>query len=318
MKFENVKRVAMVGAGTMGAGMAMCYAQVGYEVALCSKSPEGLERALSRIAKSQAVWVQEGLISAEEAEAARGRIATSTRLEEALDGVQYMLESVPENLALKQDLFRQMESLCPADTVLATNTSGLSITAIASVCEHPERVGGQHWANPAEIVPLVEVVRGELTSDNTVDVIYRVTEKLGKVPVVVKKDIPGFASNRLQYAVLREALYLVESGVLSPEDVDRTLKSGVGFRYPWLGPLETVDLGGLDVFHTISQYLFRELSTMQTTPEFFDQLAADGKYGIKTGEGFYKYEAGARDEILRKRDLYFIRQLKLLREVRNS
>jgi 3-hydroxybutyryl-CoA dehydrogenase len=318
MKFENVKRVAMVGAGTMGAGMAMCYAQAGYEVALYSKSPEGLERALARIAKSQAVWVQEGLISAEEAEAARGRIATSTRLEEALDGVQYMLESVPENLALKQDLFRQMESLCPADTVLATNTSGLSITAIASVCEHPERVGGQHWANPAEIVPLVEVVRGELTSDNTVDVIYRVTEKLGKVPVVVKKDIPGFASNRLQYAVLREALYLVESGVLSPEDVDRTLKSGVGFRYPWLGPLETVDLGGLDVFHTISQYLFKELSTMQTTPEFFDQLAADGKYGIKTGEGFYKYEAGARDEILRKRDLYFIRQLKLLREVRNS
>jgi 3-hydroxybutyryl-CoA dehydrogenase len=147
------------------------------------------------------------------------------------------------------------------------------------------------------------------------DLVYQITKRLKKEPVRVQKDIPGFASNRLQYAILREALYLVETGVLSPEDVDRTLKNGVGFRYPWLGPLETVDLGGLDVFHTIAQYLFKELSTMQTSPEFFDRLAADGKYGIKAGEGFYRYEPDARDEILRKRDLYFIRQLKLLGEI---
>ncbi len=318
MKFEEVERMAMVGAGTMGAGMAMCYAQAGYEVSLYSQSPEGLDRALSRIEKSQAVFVEEGLVSAEEAEAAQGRISTTTRLEEALAGVQFVLESVPEDLDLKQTLFREMESFCAADTILTTNTSGLSITAIASACQHPERVGGQHWANPAEIVPLVEVIRGEQTSDNTVDIIYRVTEKLGKMPVRVQKDVPGFASNRLQYAVLREALYLVEAGVLTPEDVDRTLKNGVGFRYPWLGPLETVDLGGLDVFYTISDYLFKELSTMQAPPEFFGQLAAEGKYGIKTGEGFYRYEPDARDEILRKRDLYFIRQLKLLREIREA
>jgi 3-hydroxybutyryl-CoA dehydrogenase len=117
--------------------------------------------------------------------------------------------------------------------------------------------------------------------------------------------------------LLREALHLVAEGVVSAEDVDRTLKNGVGFRYPWLGQLETVDLGGLDVFHAIAQYLFPELSTMQSTPEFFDQLAREGKYGIKSGEGFFKYEADDRDEILRKRDLYFVRQLKLLREVQN-
>lgn len=316
MRFEDVQRVAMIGAGTMGSGMATCYAQAGYHVALYSRAQESLERALARIESSQAVFVQEGLITAMEAGAARGRIATTTSLDKAMDGVQFVLESVPEDLELKQKLFRGMEALCPADTILATNTSGLSITAIASVCKHPERVIGQHWANPPEIVPLVEVIRGERTSDGTMEMVYQITEKLGKEPVRVQKDIPGFASNRLQYAVLREALYLVEAGVLSPEDVDRTLKSGVGFRYPWLGPLETVDLGGLDVFHTIAQYLFRELSTMQTSPEFFDRLAADGKYGIKTGEGFYKYEAGARDEILRKRDLYFVRQLKLLREIK--
>jgi 3-hydroxybutyryl-CoA dehydrogenase len=318
MRFEDVQRVAMIGAGTMGAGMAICFAQAGYQVALYSRSQESLERALARIKSSQAVFVQEGLVSATEAEAAQGRIDTTTSLEEALDAVQFVLESVPEDLELKQKLFQEMEILCPADAILATNTSGLSITAIASVCQHQERVVGQHWANPPEIVPLVEVIRGEQTSNGTMDLVYDITRKLGKEPVRVRKDIPGFASNRLQYAVLREALYLVEAGVLSPEDVDRTLKSGVGFRYPWLGPLETVDLGGLDVFHTITQYLFRELSTMQTSPAFFDQLAAAGKYGIKAGEGFYKYEDGARDEILRKRDLYFVRQLKLLREIQEQ
>jgi 3-hydroxybutyryl-CoA dehydrogenase len=318
IRFEDVRRVALIGAGTMGSGMSMCYALAGYEIALCGVRATQLERALARIANSQAVFIEEGLISAEEAQAARGRISTTTSLATALDGVQFVLEAVPERLDLKQALFREMEALCPAGTILVTNTSGLSITAIASVCAHPERVGGQHWANPPEIVPLVEVIRGELTSDNTVDVIYRVTEKLGKVPVVIQKDVPGFASNRLQFALLREALHLVAEGIVSPEDVDRTLKNGVGFRYPWLGPLETADLGGLDTFYSVAQYLLPALSTMQTTPAFFDRLIEEGKLGIKTGEGFYSYEDADRDEILRKRDLYFTRQLKLLREIQDQ
>ena len=316
MRFEDVQRMAMIGAGTMGAGMGMCYAQAGYEVALYDVQAAQLPMALERIANSQAVLVAEGLLPAEEAEAARGRITTTTDLAEALDGVQFVLEAAPERLDLKQRLFREMEGLCPADTILATNTSGLSITAIASACQHPERVGGQHWANPAEIVPLVEVIRGERTSDETLEVIYRVTEKLGKVPVLVQKDVPGFASNRLQFAVLREALHLVAEGIVSAEDVDRTLKNGVGFRYPWLGPLETADLGGLDTFHSVAQYLLPALSKMETTPEFFDRLLEEGKLGIKTGEGFYRYEPEDRDEILRERDLYFIRQLKLIRAIR--
>jgi 3-hydroxybutyryl-CoA dehydrogenase len=315
MRFEDIHRVAMIGAGTMGAGMGMCYAQAGYEVVLYDVKDEQLTWALARIGNSQAVFVKEGLISAAEAEAARARISTTIELAVALDGVQFVLEAAPEKLDLKQRLFREMEALCPADTILATNTSGLSITAIVSVCEHPERVGGQHWANPAEIVPLVEVIRGEKTSDETFEIIYRVTERLGKVPVRVQKDVPGFASNRLQFAVLREALHLVAEGIVSAEDVDRTLKNGVGFRYPWLGPLETADLGGLDTFHNVAQYLLPALSTMQTTPAFFDRLIEDGKLGIKTGEGFYDYADADRDEILRKRDLYFSRQLKLIRKI---
>jgi 3-hydroxybutyryl-CoA dehydrogenase len=318
MRFEDVQRVAMLGAGTMGAGMAMCYAQAGYEVALYSRTVESLDRAKARIESSQGLFVQEGLLQAEDAALARGRIATTTRMAESLEGADFVLESIPEDLALKQKLFRQVETVCKADTILATNTSGLSITDIASTCQHPERVGGQHWANPAEIVPLVEVIRGEQTSDNTVDVIYRVTEKLGKVPVLIRKELPGFASNRLQYAVLREALHLVAEGVVSAEDVDRTLKNGVGFRYPWLGPLETADLGGLDVFHNVGQYLFPALNSTPEIPEIFRQLVAEGKLGIKSGEGFYEYRPDAREEILRKRDLYFVRQLKTIREIKNQ
>lgn len=318
IEFDRVRRAAMIGAGTMGAGMGLCFAQAGYEVTLYDVSAEQLGRAQARIAHSQQVFVQEGLISADDAEAAQGRIATTTQLAEAVDGVQYVLEAAPEALDLKRALFRDLEAVCPPDTILASNTSGLSITAIAAACRYPERVGGMHWANPAEIVPLVEVIRGEKTSGNTIDVIYRVTERLGKVPVLIRKEVPGFASNRLQFAVLREALHLVAEGVVTPEDVDRTLKCGVGFRYPWLGPLETADLGGLDVFHSVAQYLLPTLSTGQTTPEFFDRLIREGKLGIKTGQGFYEYGEGARDEILRKRDLYFMRQLKLLREVRDA
>jgi 3-hydroxybutyryl-CoA dehydrogenase len=315
MRFEDLQRVAVIGAGTMGAGISMCFAQAGYEIALYSRTSESLDRALARIDNSQALFVQEGLIPAGEAEIARGRIATTTELEECLEGARFVLESVPEDLLLKQDLFRRIEQMCSASTILSTNTSGLSITAIASACAHPERVGGMHWANPPEIVPLVEVIRGEQTSDNTVGLIYRVTESLGKVPVLLQKEIPGFASNRLQYAVLREALHLVSEGVVSVEDVDRTLKNGVGFRYPWLGPLETADLGGLDVFHNVAQYLFPALNSTPDMPEAFSQLVAEGKFGIKSGEGFYKYAPDAREEILRKRDLYFVRQLRARREV---
>jgi 3-hydroxybutyryl-CoA dehydrogenase len=315
IKFEDIRQVALIGAGTMGAGMSLCFAQAGYDVTLYDVKPEQLARALARIENSQRVFVQEGLLSTQAAEAARNRIAVSTHIKESLDGAQYVLEAVPEILDLKQKLFQQMESICPADAILATNTSGFSITAIASVCQRPERVGGMHWANPAEIVPLVEVIRGDKTSDHTIDVIYRVAARLDKVPVVVNKDIPGFASNRLQFAVLREALHLVENGIVSPQDVDRTLKCGVGFRYPWLGPLETADLGGLDVFHSVAQYLFEDLSTMSATPRSFDQLVEDGNLGLKTGRGFYDYQGASREEILRQRDRYFIRQLKLIREI---
>ena len=318
MEFEDIRRVAIVGAGTMGAGIGLCFAWAGYEITLYDLTTKVLDQALARIERSHGLFAQEGLISPQTAKVARSRISSTTRLKESLKGVQFVLEAVPERLELKQELFREMESLCSVDAILATNTSGLSITAVASVCRHPERVGGMHWGNPPEIVPLVEVIRGEKTSDHTLEVIHRIAEKLGKVSVAINKEIPGFASNRLQFALLREAFHLVEAGVMSPQDVDRALKCGIGFRYPWLGPFETADLGGLDVFHSIAQYLFKELSAMPVPPGFFSQIVEGGKLGIKTGQGFYDYQKGAREKILRQRDLYLVRQLKLIREIQQQ
>lgn len=318
MQLKRIHHLAMIGAGTMGAGIGLCFARAGYDVTLFSQTRAGLERALRHVQRSLDLFVREGGVSPEAAEATLRRIRTTARLKTALDGAQFVIESVPEQLKLKQDLFCKLEALCAANTILATNTSGLSISAIASVCARPQRVIGLHWANPAEFVPLVEVIPGQKTSKAVTSTTYRLAERLGKMPVVIKKEAPGFASNRLQFAMLREALHLVEAGIVSAADADRVLKGGVGFRYPWLGALETADLGGLDVFHTIAAYLFKELSTATAPPEFFTEIVRAGKLGIKTGAGFYEYAEGDRERILNARDQFFVRQLRTIEALRKN
>jgi len=208
-----------------------------------------------------------------------------------------------------------LEEHMSADAVVATNTSGLAISRIADDCRHPERVVGTQWWNPAELVPLVELIKGERTSDATIRVMHAILRRLGKVPVIVKRDVPGFAGNRLQFALLREALNLVEAGIMSAEDVDRTVRYGVGLRYPCLGPFATADMGGLDVFLEISQYLFAELSCMSEPPGFFEDLVSKGKLGLKTGRGFFAYEGRERDRVVRARDECLLRQISLAHEM---
>ncbi len=318
MNVDEIKKTALIGAGTMGSGMGLCFAQAGYDVILYDITTEHLNRALERIDNSQEVLIKESIIDPSLAERSKDRISVTTDLDKALEDVQFVLEAVPENLELKRQLYKDLEALTGPETILATNTSGLSITEIASVCAHPDRIGGMHWVNPPELVPLVEVIRGKSTSDDTVDLIYDLALKLGKMPVKINKEAPGIGLNRLQFAVLRESFHMIAEGIVSPEDLDRIMKYGLGFRYPWIGPLETADLGGLDVFYNISSYLFNELSNAEKPPESFKDLIEQGHLGIKTGQGFYEYDADARDEILRKRDLYFIRQWKLINKVKKA
>lgn len=318
MRLEELKKVAVIGAGTMGAGMGLSFAQAGFDVMLHDVRAEQLDLAVARIRHSHATLTQEGILSPAEASAGIARIRTTTDLDAAARGAQFIVEAIPEVLEIKHRLFKELESLCPPETLLASNTSGLSITEIASVCRHPERVAGMHWVNPPELMPLVEVIRGKMTSDETLRLIYAVAERLGKMPVVIQKEAPGFGLNRIQFAVLREAFHLVAEGIVSPEDLDRIMKYGLGFRYPWIGPFETADLGGLDIFYSISRYLFRELSTEKEPPDYFRDLVQQNHLGVKTGRGFYDYSGRSKEEILRKRDLYFIRQWRLIQEVQRE
>ena len=235
-----------------------------------------------------------------------------------MDQTQFALEAVPEGMDLKRMVFRNLEDLCSPETILATNTSGLSITTIQESCSHPERVCGMHWVNPPELVPLVEVIKGDHTSDSTARLVYDLAKKVGKKPVLLNREIPGFGVNRLQFAIVREALNLLEQGIMTPEDLDRTMRYGPGFRWSWLGPLETADLGGLDVFHKVAGYLFEDLSTAKKPPKFFSELVAQGRLGIKSGQGFYDYEGQDREHILSQRDRYFIKQWKMIQEMKDS
>ena len=304
MKQRDIKRVAVIGAGTMGAGIALSYALAGCQIRLYDIKKQQLTTGLKRIEDKSSLLVSEEVVNGEEARAALLRISTTTDLVDALEGTDLVNEAAPEDLELKQALFARMEKEVSPDTVLATNTSGLSISSIASACKHPQRVVGLHWFNPPELVPLVEIIRGKKTSDNVVKSLRILISDMGKAPVVVNKDILGFVGNRLQYALLREALHLVEQGVASPEDVDTAVKRGLGFRWSWIGPMETADLGGLDVFYSVSDYLFADLCDDKRPQGFFKDLVDLKKLGTKTGEGFYQYTDEELPEIIRRRDLY--------------
>ncbi|MDR0491066.1 MAG: 3-hydroxyacyl-CoA dehydrogenase family protein, partial [Oscillospiraceae bacterium] len=198
-------------------------------------------------------------------------------------------------------------AISPEDAILTSNTSGLSLTEIAKAVKKPERFCGMHWVNPPHIVPLVEVIKGEKTSDATADAVYENAVSVGKKPIIVKKDVPGFVLNRIQFAILRESMNIVENGIASIEDVDNSLKYGLGMRYAAIGPFETADFGGLDTFYNIASYLFADLSDRKTVNDMLSDLFNSESYGVKSGKGFYDYSNGKDKEAIRRRDKMFIK-----------
>jgi 3-hydroxybutyryl-CoA dehydrogenase len=318
MNVNDIKKVAIIGAGTMGAGFGVCFARAGLETRLFDVSPDQLTVGMERIKKVLDMYLAEGLITPEQAEAIPGLISTYTDRAQALDGVQFVLEAIPENLALKQKVFAEMESEVAPDTILASNTSALYVTEIARDCTRPELVCGMHWWNPPELVPLVEVIKGEKTSEATARLVYELVEKADRVPIMVNKEAPGFVGNRMQLALFREAMHIVEQGIASPEDVDRAVKHALGFRWAFIGPLETADLGNLDTWNRVASYLFPFLADNKEAPARLKELAEAGHLGVQSGKGFYEYSPEGAAEAVRKRDLYFLKSRKLAKEVSES
>jgi len=292
----------------MGPGIAVTLGLAGLPVTLISRSHEGAARGLER-ARALAEQLESNELAATDAvAAARGGLTSTTDFETAVRAADFIVESGPENPAWKQDLFARLDRLTASETVLASNTSSLSITAIAAGCLHPERVLTTHYWNPPHLVPLVE--RGGQTSDEAVEATRAVLVAGGKVPVVVKKDRPGQLGNRLQMALVREAAHIIEEDIAEAADIDAVIQNGLGIRMPAYGTLEHMDIAGLDLAISVLDYVARDLCNEPGAPEVLRGMVARGELGAKTGTGFYDWSARSAAVAKARRDAFLIQVLR--------
>ena len=286
MAARGIGRVAVIGAGTMGHGIAQAAAMAGHGTVLCDVDAGQLERALARIEATLDKGVRLGKVADSDREGALARLSTTGRLREAVAGADLVIEAVPEAMELKRRIFAEAEAAAPPEAVLATNTSSLSVTAMAAGLAAPGRFLGLHFFNPVHIMALVEIVKGEHTEPRVLDRCVAFARHLGKEPIVVA-DSPGFASSRLGIVLGLEAIRMVEGGVASAEDIDKAMV--LGYRHP-MGPLRLTDLVGLDVRLGIARYLHESLgSEAFRPPALLERMVAEGRLGKKTGRGFYEW-----------------------------
>jgi 3-hydroxybutyryl-CoA dehydrogenase len=282
----EVKTIGILGAGSMGRGIAQLAAQSGFEVILSDVSLDIVERALEDVGKQLSRLVEKGKLTGEEREAILGRIQKASGLE-SLAPADFVIEAVFEDENLKKEIFQQLDALCRPEVLLTSNTSSISITAIAAATKRPAQVAGMHFFNPAPVMRLVEVIRGYLTSDATIAAVMDLARQMHKTPIEVKKDSPGFVVNRIMLAQFVEAIKLLEEGVASFEDIDTAVK--LGLNYP-MGPFELMDFTGVDIgYHTLN-YLCGEFKEGRwNPPTTLKLLFKAGRLGRKTGAGWYDY-----------------------------
>jgi 3-hydroxybutyryl-CoA dehydrogenase len=307
--------VAVIGTGMMGPGIALTLALAGHPLRLFGRSADSVARGLAAVDRGLQQLRAERLTTARSASAARRRIQGSTDLAATVSQAAFVFESVAEELDLKQQLFDQLEQLAPRSAIFASNTSGLPITRIAEHMAHPERAATAHFWNPAHLMPLVELVKGERTSESTLEKLRQVLGSAGKRTVTVRKDVPGQLGNRLQHALFREAFHIIQDGVASVEDIDIAIKYGPGLRFPAYGLLEHADMVGLDMMQAIDSYLFAELSAADAPPAFLGELIADGNLGAKTGRGLYDWTQRNAADVLAARDRFIAARLRDARHI---
>ncbi len=285
MKLEDIKKIGVCGAGTMGHGIAQVCAQAGYEVIVREINEEALNRGISMIEKNLNRAVSKGKITEDDKKAIMGRIKGTTNLEDFAD-VDFFIEAVVELEDVKKEVFEAVDKIVRPEVILATNTSSISITKIASWTSRPEKVIGMHFMNPVPVMKLIEVIKGLQTTDETADLVVKLSEKLGKVPVVIN-DSPGFVSNRVLMPMINEAIFALYEGVGSPEDIDTIMK--LGMNHP-MGPLALADLIGLDTCLYILNVMYEAFGDPKYRPcPLLVKMVDAGYLGRKTGRGFYDY-----------------------------
>ena len=289
MSFESIRKIGVVGAGLMGHGIAQEFALAGYDVSLHDISEDLLQQARVNMRRNLGIMADAGMANEDAAEVVPESIGMSTHLGDAVVEADYVVEAITEDLALKQRVFAEMDWLCPMQTIIASNTSTFMPSSLASATGRPDKVLVTHYFNPPHFVPLVEVVRHAGTSEETFDTVMGLLTSVGKRPVGLKKEVPGFIGNRLQFALLRECLSLVENGVASPQDIDAVVKNSFGRRLAVAGPFEVFDAAGWDTILAILTELAPDLEATDKASALAVDSVQQGRLGLKSGSGFYDW-----------------------------
>jgi 3-hydroxybutyryl-CoA dehydrogenase len=309
----DIHRVAVAGTGMMGPGIAATFALAGKEAILVSRTRENAAKGIATAQSLIASLADNGLVDPEQAKVSRARFSPSTDPEGAAQSVELFVESIAESLPVKQDYFARLDRAA-AGTILCSNTSGISITEIAAKCGKPERVLTTHFWNPPYLMPLVEVVVGWRTAMAVAEQVMALLKACGKVPVLVRKDVPGQLGNRIQHAMVRECMHIVAEGIATAEDVDLAVKAGVGLRCPVYGVFEHADLVGLDLVKAVQDYVVPDLSTVKGASPIHNEKIQRGELGVKTGKGFLEWPAGKAEAVRARRDGFLMQFLRWQKE----
>jgi 3-hydroxybutyryl-CoA dehydrogenase len=307
MDLKEIKRIGVLGAGLMGHGIAQVFASAGYDVNLYDVDPATLRTAKDRVARNFKVFIELNLAKPEDIERCLDRITICPSIETLCQGPQFIIEAILEDLKIKRRTYAELERFAPSETIFSSNTSAISITEISAALEIKGRFLGTHFWNPPHVSPCVEVIKGASTDEGVFETVYALMGKAGKVPVRVLKDVPGFLGNRLQHAIWREAISLRQKNIASAEDIDKVVKYGFGARMPFIGPLETADLAGLDLTCKIHKYLFPYLESSQNPSPALEDLVAAGATGVRVGRGFYEWTPQKVQQVIEQRDAALLR-----------
>jgi 5-formyl-3-hydroxy-2-methylpyridine 4-carboxylic acid 5-dehydrogenase len=299
-------QIAIIGMGSMGPGMAARLARGGHTI----RAFDIAESALARAAAMQPMIATalDGLEITDQG----GELSFVDSLEQAVDGVDLVIENIPEKIEIKAALYAQLDQLVPAETIVATDTSGIPITKLQAHISNPERFVGMHWSNPPHIVPMIEVIAGEQTAPQVVSAIQTLIRGLGLLPVTLKKDVPGFVENRVLYALLRECVDLVEQGVIDPEDLDTCVNWGIGFKLAVIGPMRLLDMAGLDIYQSVSSFLNAELCDRDDVSPLIKSATDDNRLGMKSGRGLFEYSEQELSDLPRERGKTLVAVRKIL------
>jgi 3-hydroxybutyryl-CoA dehydrogenase len=311
MKLDDIKKILIVGAGTMGHGMAQAFATEGYEVSLFSRTRETLDRASALLETSLSTFSREELVDGNKIPEIMGRIKMTQSLEEGAADADVAFETVVENKDTKIDIFNKLDALCPERTLLASNTTALNVFDFVKT-SRPDKVLIGHWYTPPQLIPLVDIVKGPETSEESMKLMAGLIKKIGKTPLVMNKFSSGYVVSRIQIATLREIFYLLDNDIVTPEALDDAAKTGLALRMMVLGLVQRMDFGGLDLTYksVTNPYVQSTLTPIDYKPKKLEALVKEGNLGVKTGKGFYDYAGRSEAELCEERDVKLIKMLK--------